>query len=55
MANQSRDLIQIVATIVEYTSSFSLSARISHLEGEEVFGSAKHKAKLRLGLDVDSH
>jgi hypothetical protein len=54
-ANQSRDLIKIVATISKYTSSFSLSVRILHLEGEEVFGSAKHKANLPRGLEIDSH
>ncbi len=48
MANQYRDLIQIIVTIAKYTSSFNLSTRISHLEGE-VFGSAKHKADLPLG------
>jgi len=41
-----RELIQIVATIAKYTSSSCLFARISYLEGEEVFGSTKCKENL---------
>jgi hypothetical protein len=33
-----------------YTSSFGLSVRIPHLEGEEMFRSTKHKADIPLGL-----
>jgi hypothetical protein len=36
--SQSGDLIQIVVVVVKHTSSFGLFAKVSHLEGEEVFG-----------------
>jgi len=54
-ANQFRDLIQIIIAIAKYTSSFGLSIRISHLEGEEMFGSTKCKANPPPGLKLDSH
>jgi hypothetical protein len=54
-ANSFRDPIQIVVVIAKYTSSFGLSARISHLEGEEVFGSTKCKVDLPPRLEIDSH
>ncbi len=43
-ANPYGDLVQIAIAIAKYTSSFGLFIKISHLEGEEVFGSAEHKA-----------
>jgi hypothetical protein len=42
--NHFGDLVQIIDAIAKYTSSFGLSTIISHLEGEEVFRYAKHKA-----------
>ncbi len=54
-ANQLRELIQIVVTFANYTSSSSLFTTILHLEGEEVFGVAKCKANLPLGLEANSH
>jgi hypothetical protein len=54
-ASQFRDPIQIVVTIAKYTSSSGLSVRISHLEGEEGFGSTKHKADLPPSSKVDYH
>jgi len=49
------DLVQIVAIVAKYSSNFGLFAKISHLEGEEVFGLAKHKANLPPRLEVNSH
>jgi len=37
-ASQSKDPNKIVVIVATYTSSFSFFARISHLDGEEVFG-----------------
>ncbi len=54
-ASQFGDLVQIVAIVVKHTSSFGPSPRILHLEGEEVFGSAKDKTYLPHGSIVDSH
>jgi hypothetical protein len=53
--SQSCDLIQIVAIITKYTSSFGVFTKILHLEGEEVFGSIKRKANLPLGSEANSH
>jgi hypothetical protein len=49
------DPIEIVIAITKYTSSFGLSTRILHLEGEEMFGSARHKANLPHRLKANSH
>jgi hypothetical protein len=49
------DPIQIAIVVSKYTSSFGFFARISHLEGDEIFGSAKCKADLPLRLEADSH
>jgi hypothetical protein len=54
-ANQFWDPIQITVAIAKYTSSFGLSIKILHLEGEEVFGLAKCKAYLPPRLKVGSH
>jgi hypothetical protein len=37
-ASQFKDPIKIVVVVATYTSSSSFFARISHLDGEEVFG-----------------
>jgi hypothetical protein len=54
-ARQFRDQVQIKAIVTKYTSNFGLFTRIFHLEGEEVLGSPKCKAKLPLWLEADSH
>ncbi len=54
-ANQFGDPFQIVVAIAKYTSSFGLSTKISHLDGEEVFGLAKCKANPPLGSEGNSH
>jgi hypothetical protein len=41
--------------MANYMFEFSFFYRISHLEGEEVFGSAKWPADCPLGADNDSH
>ncbi len=53
--NQFGDPIQIVVIVAKYNSSSSISTTILHLEGEEVFGSTKHKTNLPLGSKVNSH
>jgi hypothetical protein len=52
--NQFGDPIQIVVTVAKYSSSFSLSVKILHLEGEEMFRSTKHKANLPPRSKADS-
>jgi hypothetical protein len=47
--------IEITITIAKYTSSSSLFARTSHLEGEKVSRSTKRKVDLPLGSEVDSY
>jgi hypothetical protein len=54
-ANQFGDPIEIIVALAKYTSSFGLSIRILHLEGEEVFGSPKRKVDLPPKSEVDSH
>jgi hypothetical protein len=45
-----------MATIVtKFTLGFSYTLKISHLEGEEVFGSTKQRQDLPLGLKGDLH
>jgi hypothetical protein len=53
--NQFGDPIQIVVTVAKYNSSSSHSARILHLEGEEMFRSAKHKENLPPRSKINSH
>jgi hypothetical protein len=54
-ASQFGDPVEIAIAVAKYTSSSSLSTRIPHLEGEEMFGSTKHKVDLPLGLKAESH
>jgi len=53
--SQLGDLVQIVVVVAKYTSSFGLSVKILHLEGEEMFRSVKRKANLPFGLEKNSH
>jgi hypothetical protein len=54
-ANQSGDLKQLVDAVLKYSPSSTSTIRITHMEGEEIFGSYKQKANLTPGLKGDSH
>jgi hypothetical protein len=54
-ASQFGDLVQIVVVVTKYTSSFNISAKIPHLEGEKMFGSVKCKTNLPPKLKANSH
>ncbi len=49
------DLVQIVVVVTKYISSSSISIRIPHLEGEEVFGLTKCKVDLPPRSEENSH
>jgi hypothetical protein len=51
----SNDPIQLVNAISKYTPRATLIVKITHLEGEEIFGSFKWKLYLPYGLEGDSH
>ncbi len=55
ITTQSRDLKQLVDIVLKYSPSSVYTIIITHMEGEEVFGSCKWKANLTLGLEGDSH
>jgi hypothetical protein len=42
-------------TIAKYTSMFSFTIKILHLEGEKVFGSTNQRADIALGSKGNSH
>ncbi len=54
-ANQFGDSLQIANAIAKYTKKSSFTTRISHLEGQEIFGSTKREANIALGSEGDSH
>lgn len=51
----SNDPIQLVNAIQKYTPRATLKVKVTHLEGEEIFGSFKWKLYLPYGLEADSH
>jgi len=53
-ADQFGDLVKIATVVSKYILSSSLSVRISHSEGEEMFGSTKCKVDLPPRLEVYS-
>jgi len=54
-AKQFSDLAILVIVVTNYTSRFSFFYCTLHLEGEEVFGSAKEPTDYPLGVNNDSH
>jgi len=54
-ASQFGDPLQMANTVANYTNGSSFAIRIPHLEGQEVFGSTKQRAKIAPGLEGDSH
>jgi hypothetical protein len=50
-----RNVSKLATTIANYASRSSFTAWTSHLEGEEVFGSAKHSANFLPRVDGESH
>jgi hypothetical protein len=50
---QSKDLKQFANVILKYSQVSVYIVRITHMEGEEIFGSYKRKANLALGLEGD--
>jgi hypothetical protein len=54
-ASEFGDPMLLVITIAKYTPSCSYASRMSHLEGEEVFGFCKQRAILPLGSKGDSN
>lgn len=48
-------LLQLAILVAIFTWGSSYTPRILHLEGEEVFGSIKHKQNLPVGLKGDLH
>jgi hypothetical protein len=45
----------MAAVVTKFTLGSSYTLKISHLEGEEVFGSTKQRQDLPLGLKGDLH
>jgi hypothetical protein len=54
-AKRFSDLAILVIVVTNYTSRFSVFYCTLHLEGEEVFGSAKEPTDYPLGVNNDSH
>jgi hypothetical protein len=54
-ATRFGDPKQIAQAVSDLSSDAGLNSRISHLEGESIFGSAKRKLDLPPGDDSDSH
>ncbi len=54
-AQWSSDPTRLMATMANYMFGSSFSYYVLHLEGEEVFGSAKQLANCPLGAKNDSH
>ncbi len=52
---QSGDLKQLVDAVLKYYVGSSHIVKITHMEGEKIFGSCKQKANLALELKGDSH
>jgi len=53
--SQFGDPLQMAIVVAILASSSSYTSKISHLEGEEVFGSIKQKQNLPLGSEGNSH
>jgi hypothetical protein len=53
--SQSSDPSQMANDITKYTNGSSFITRISHLEGQEVFGSTKWKVNIAPESEGDSH
>ncbi len=54
-ASQFGDPLQLAIVVAIFSWGSSYTPRILHLEGEEVFGSIKHKQNLPVGLKGDLH
>jgi len=52
---QFSELKQLVKVVLKYGLGLSFTTKITHMEGEEIFGSSKWKAHLLLGSEGDSH
>ncbi len=54
-ATQFKDLKQLVDAILKYSLGLACTIRITHMEGEEIFGSCKQKANLTPRSKGNSH
>jgi len=54
-ATQSGDLKQLIDIVLKYSLGCICTIIITHMEGEEIFGSCKQKANLTPKLKGDSH